>query len=57
MSNQARRRNAISSSCDAVEVALDPLIVNRDDIAQSTRCILGHGGFLLLTTALLAPAK
>jgi hypothetical protein len=30
-----------------VEVALDPLIVNRDDIAQSTRCILGHGGFLL----------
>jgi hypothetical protein len=33
----------------AVEVALDPLIVNRDDIAQSTRCIVGHRGFLLLT--------
>jgi hypothetical protein len=33
----------------AVEVALDPLIVNRDDIAQSTRCIVGYGGFLLLT--------
>src|SRR5271169_4106168 len=41
----------------AVEVALDPLIVNRDDIAQSTRCILGHGGFLLLTWLRLATSS
>src|SRR5438034_1065787 len=33
----------------AVQVTLDPLIINRDDIVQGTRCSLGHGGFLLLT--------
>jgi hypothetical protein len=38
-------------------VALDPLIVNRDDIAQSTRCIVGHGGFLLLTWLRLATSS
>jgi hypothetical protein len=27
-----------------VEVVLDPLIVDRDDVAQRTRCSLGHGG-------------
>ena len=31
-----------------VEVALDPLIINRDDIVQETRCSLRHS-FLLLT--------
>src|SRR5262249_30101159 len=31
-------------SHDPVEVALDPLVVNRDDIVQRTRCSLGHGG-------------
>ena len=31
-----------------LEVGLDPLIVNRGDIVQRTRCIVGHGGFLLL---------
>jgi hypothetical protein len=41
----------------AVEVALDPLIVNRDDITQSTRCIVGHGGFLLLTWLRLATSS
>jgi hypothetical protein len=41
----------------AVEVAFDPLIVNRDDIAQSTRCIVGHGGFLLLTWLGLATSS
>ena len=30
-----------------VEVALDPIVVNRDDIAQRTRCILRHGGSFL----------
>jgi hypothetical protein len=32
-------------------------IVNRDDIAQSTRCILGHGGLLLLTWLRLATSS
>src|SRR5581483_6594871 len=32
---------------DTVQVVLDPLIVNRDDIAQRTRCSLSHGGSLL----------
>jgi hypothetical protein len=27
-------------------MALDPLIINRDDVVQWTQCILGHGGFL-----------
>jgi hypothetical protein len=27
-----------------VQVILDPLIVDRDEIAHRTRCILGHGG-------------
>ena len=27
-----------------VEVVLDPLIVDRDDVVQRTRCSLGHGG-------------
>jgi hypothetical protein len=30
-------------------VVLDPFIVNRDDIAQRTRCILGHGGSFSLS--------
>src|SRR5262249_54257003 len=36
-------------SYDPVEVALDPLVVNRDDIVQRTRCSLGHGGSFSLT--------
>jgi hypothetical protein len=31
-----------------VQMTLDPLVVDRDDIAQRTRCILCHGGSLLL---------
>jgi hypothetical protein len=27
-----------------VEVVLDPIVVDRDDIVQRTRCRLGHGG-------------
>src|SRR5580704_2908954 len=33
------------------------IAVNRDDIAQSTRCIVGHGGFLLLTWLRLASSS
>src|SRR5262249_21730703 len=33
-----------TSSHDPVEVVLDPLVVDRDDIVQRTRCRLGHGG-------------
>jgi hypothetical protein len=40
-----------------VEVALDPLVVNRDDIAQRTRCILVHGGSLLLSWLRLATSS
>jgi hypothetical protein len=32
---------------DAVQVAFNPLIVNRDDITQGTQCRLSHGGSLL----------
>src|ERR1700746_1771963 len=32
-----------------VEMAFDPLIINRDDIAQWTRCSLCHGGSFLLS--------
>src|SRR6516165_9059470 len=38
----------------AVEVSLDPLIINRDDIAQWTRCSLSHGGSFLLSWLCLA---
>ena len=31
-----------------IQVILDPLVVDRDDIAQRTRCILSHGGSFLL---------
>jgi hypothetical protein len=29
---------------DPIEVVLDPIVVNRDDIGQRTRCIVQHGG-------------
>src|SRR6516165_7374289 len=41
----------------AVEVALDPLIINRDDIAQWTRCSLSHGGSFLLSWLCLATSS
>src|SRR5262249_40863968 len=40
-----------------VEVALDPLVVNRDDIVQRTRCIVCHGGSFLLTWLRLATSS
>jgi hypothetical protein len=50
-------RLSVAAANYAVEVALDPLIVNSDDIAQSTRCILGHDGFLQLTWLRLATSS
>src|SRR5262249_61990791 len=41
----------------SLEVALDPLVVNRDDIVQQTRCSLGHGGSFLLTWLRLATSS
>src|SRR5690242_13188124 len=40
-----------------IQVILDPLVVNRNDIAQRTRCILGHGGSFLLTWLRLATSS
>jgi hypothetical protein len=39
------------SAAHPVEVVLDPLVVNRNDIVQRTRCSLGHGGSFSLTWA------
>ena len=36
---------------------LDPLVVNRDDIVQRTRCSLGHGGSFSLTWLRLATSS
>ena len=44
---QGVQRLLHAASHHPVEVVLDPLVVNRDDIAQRTRCSLGHGGSLL----------
>src|SRR5262249_3750518 len=41
----------------SVEVALDPLVVNRDDIVQRTWCIVCHGGSLLLAWLRLATSS
>src|SRR5262249_48670170 len=41
----------------AVQVILDPLIVNCDDIAQRTRCSLSHGGSFLLSWLRLATSS
>jgi hypothetical protein len=38
-------------------VTFDPLVINRDDIAQQTRCILCHGGFLSLSWLRLATSS
>src|SRR5262245_36611278 len=40
-----------------VQVVLDPLVVDRDDIAQRTRCILCHGGSFLLSWLCLATSS
>jgi hypothetical protein len=40
-----------------VQVVLNPLIVNRDDIAQRTRCSLSHGGSLLAVWLRLATSS
>src|SRR5262245_56067953 len=47
-SGSASRRSTSPPPSHPLEVGLDPLIVNRGDIVQRTRCIVGHGGFLLL---------
>src|SRR5215469_5856840 len=51
---QGVQRLLHAPSHDPVEVALDPLVVNRDDIVQRTRCSLGHGGSFSLTWLRLA---
>src|SRR5678815_2612767 len=38
-----------------VEVVPDPIVVDRDDIVQRTRCSLGHGGSFSLTWLHLKP--
>src|SRR5262249_14662427 len=40
-----------------VQVTFDPLVINRDDIAQRTRCILCHGGSLSLSWLRLATSS
>src|SRR5437868_3516641 len=40
-----------------VQVTFDPLVINRDDIAQWTRCILYHGGSLSLSWLRLATSS
>src|SRR5438046_2829276 len=40
-----------------VEVALDPLVVNLDGVLQRTRCIVWHGGSLLLAWLRLATSS
>src|SRR5262245_8675978 len=40
-----------------VQVTFDPLVINRDDIAQRTRCILCHGVSLSLSWLLLATSS
>jgi hypothetical protein len=35
-------------------MALDPVIINRDDIPKRTRCKLSHGGSFLLSSLRLA---
>ena len=54
---QSVQRLLHAPSNHAVEVALDPLIVNRDDMAQWTRCSLGHGGSFLLSWLRLATSS
>src|SRR5215467_3515149 len=44
-------------SHDPVKVALDPLVVNRDDIVQRTRCSLGHEGSFSPTWLRLATSS
>src|SRR5262249_44190217 len=40
-----------------VQVTFDPLVINRDDIAQWTRCTLYHGGSLSLFWVALVTAS
>src|SRR5215469_1581251 len=54
---QGVQRFLHAPSHDPVEVALDPLVVNRDDIVQRTRCSLGHGGSFSLTWLRLATSS
>jgi hypothetical protein len=46
---QCVQRLLHAPSNHAVEVVLDPLIVNRDDVPQRTQCGLGRGGSFLLS--------
>src|SRR5215475_8667140 len=54
---QGVQRLLHAPSYDPLEVALDPLVVNRDDIVQRTRCSLGHGGSSSLTWLRLATSS
>src|SRR4029453_3295071 len=40
-----------------IQVIPCPIVVNRNDIAQGTRCILGHGGYFLLSWLRLATSS
>jgi hypothetical protein len=52
-----KARSKVAAPHHPVEVALYPLVVNRDDIVQRTRCIVCHGGSLLLTWLRLATSS
>ena len=54
---QGVQRLLHTSSHDPVEVVLDPLVVNRDDIVQRTRCNVGPGGSFSLTWLRLATSS
>src|SRR5262245_2774576 len=54
---QSVQRLLHAPSHHPIEVVLDPLIVNRDDVVQRTRCNLGHGGSFSLTWLRLATSS
>src|SRR5262245_14027877 len=54
---RCRSPGALRKILDTTEVALDPLVVNRDDIVQRTRRSLGHGGGSFSLTWLRLPTS
>src|SRR5262249_16330711 len=54
---QAVQRLLHASSHHPVQVVLDPLVVNRDDSVQRSRCSLGHGASFSLTWLRLAASS
>src|SRR5262245_7827798 len=56
-SSRAVQRLLHASSHDLVDVVLDPLVVNRNDIVQRSRCNLGHGGSFSLPWLRLATSS